>query len=104
MGKHFNKLMNDRLGELEKIQVNKYGQELLFLKNNKEELLIQHSINDGYVWVNREKVWDILLMMFIKSDYFTDNLKNWLKEEYGLKVGRIEYTYNGDLEWWKTQI
>lgn len=104
MGKHFNKLMNNRFGELEKIQVNKFVQDLIFLKNSEGELLIQYSINNGSVWVNREKIWDILLMMFIKSEYFTNNLKNWLKEEYGLNVGRIEYTYNSDLEWWKTQI
>jgi len=104
MGKHFNKLMSDRFGGLEQISVVKYGQKLVFFKNSKGEILIQHSLNDGNVWVSKKKIWDILLMMFVMSEYFTDNLRNWFKEIYGLDVGRIDYTLDGDLEWWKTQI
>jgi hypothetical protein len=104
MGKHINKWLNDLLGELTSIDVEKFGQKLIFYQNKNGEILLQYSIDSNSLWVHREKIWDILLQMVIDGKLVEKNIKSWVKDCYNLKPYRVEFSYGSDLEWWKNQI
>ena len=99
-----NNWLNNLLGKLTSIYVEKFGQKLIFYQNKDGDILLQYSIDTNTLWVHRENIWDVLLIMVFKKDLVEKSIKTWVKENYDIEAYRVEYSNGSDLEWWKNQI